>query len=306
MRVLFGLVLVGCGSTGPSPPPAAPAGHEGVPGACDSALRVGGFEVGHWDGLASVSGRVLGARLPHWETTELAADGGCALLRRPSLFCDPPCIADQVCTLDGECAPYPRAQDLGTVTVTGLAETLSMTADVTGTYWDTALSAPLFEPGEPIAVATEEADLPALSMDAAGVAVLAEVDALWTLTDGAGLVVTWAEGGAEEVLVEIDVDQHGITPALLACAGPDTGRLEVSVELVDTFLAEGVSGFPGGSLRRRNAAHADLEGECVDLQVYDQRTVPVAVEGHVPCFDDTWCPKGQECDLATQTCVDSE
>jgi hypothetical protein len=42
------------------------------------------------------------------------------------------------------------------------------------------------------------------------------------------------------------------------------------------------------------------------MEVSVQHEPFLTVDGHTPCFGDGDCPKGQVCDLPTQTCVDKE
>jgi hypothetical protein len=104
------------------------------------------------------------------------------------------------------------------------------------------------------------------------------------------------------VLIEMNVDQHGLTPITLVCDVPDTGEAVLPQGATDALIAAGVTGFPSGRLTRRTVDAFTEADRCVDFTVTSVRAVPVEVAGHVPCIGDDDCPPPQTCELLIQQC----
>jgi hypothetical protein len=92
----------------------------------------------------------------------------------------------------------------------------------------------------------------------------------------------------------------------LYCEVEDSGSLTIPASMVNEMIARGVSGFPAAYVYRRTMDHVETKLGCVDMEVSVQHEPFLAVEGHTPCFSNANCPKGQTCDLPTQTCVDKK
>ena len=269
-------------------------------GACPAASRYGGFEVSVAEGYSTVSGSVADGVVPTSVPTEVTTDGECRLLRRENPYCDPGCESGETCDLDGTCVPYPTNLDVGTVTLEGLAESLSLTATPpSNTYFDTDVPHPVYA-----ADATIELVAPGFTLHGVGPEALSTDDLDWVVGDGA-LAVTWDAPtglGRSTVELRLTVDQHGATPLSVVCDFADDGAGEVSEGLIDGLLDAGVTGWPNGTLTRFTAD--SVEGDsCVDLLVTRPVLATVTVSGHTPCdsFDD--CPAGQFCDLVLETCL---
>jgi hypothetical protein len=296
----------------PAPPretadTAGPPEAAALAGACPSATDLGGFTVDAYEDYTAVSGEVDDGVVPASVLTEAVTEGECALYTRENPYCSPSCSGDEVCDTDGTCLPYPLAQDLGRVTIAGLAARVRMDPVEPGnTYFDTTLPHPGFAPGDAVELTTEGADFPSFTLHGYGVTQLIPGEATWTLTAGDATTLTWdAPGGATPAAVELtlSVDQHGATPAQLSCTFADDGAGEVPAGVVTALVDAGVTGYPQGSLVRRTMDRVELDAGCADLRVgWVTRPDDVTVTGHTPCGRDEDCPEGQTCDTAIETC----
>ncbi|MCA9706751.1 MAG: hypothetical protein KDK70_12945, partial [Myxococcales bacterium] len=104
------------------------------------------------------------------------------------------------------------------------------------------------------------------------------------------------------VRIEINIDQHGISPATLVCDVPDTGSYSVPATLVDALLQAGVSGFPSANLYRQTIDSTQGPTGCVELRIRGRTPTAVEVEGHTACNVPEDCPPGQTCNIVIQTC----
>lgn len=313
LPALILLRLLACHDKGAAPadsaPPADSASAHTVPlaGPCAQAEDYGGFVVSVSESSSDLDGAVADGVVPTSVLTEIAAEGDCALMRRENPFCDPACDPGQTCDLSGACVPYPSNQDLGTVTVTGLAETLTLEPVFPGnTYYNTEMVHPTFTGGELITLSMPGGVYGPVELHGVGVEALDATGLAWTLQEGVDTSITWpapADPGARSsVLIAVSIDQHGLTPSTLVCTFDDDGEGLVPAAVVNAMLAAGVTGFPSGSITRRTADHAAAGAGCMDLTVASGRTVPVDVIGYTPCVSDAECPDGQTCDLELQIC----
>jgi hypothetical protein len=280
---------------------------EDLGGACAGDEHVGWFELAQWEdadpsiAFSTVTGVVMDGVIPTTVLFEELSEGDCTLWRKVNPFCDPGCGTDEVCTHDGECAPYPAQLDLGTVTVEGLGGALSMEPDGFANYWDTSVGYPLFEPGARLRVRSDSG----LELRGLGVDSLRVDDPAWQITRGEDLEVSWIPGTAEaRITLSFNVDQHGNSPITMRCEVDDLGSATVPAAVLEALLDRGVSGFASGWMRRGSADRTTTEHGCVDLQVYSHRGTELTVEGHIPCSWDGDCPDGWSCDLETNTCVE--
>lgn len=274
-------------------------------GACPSAERVGGFAVSIEEDYSAFAGVVADGVVPITVLEEVGSGGGCVLLRRNNPICDPPCQPGTTCDFSGECIAYPKNHDVGTVTVTGLVQPVEVTPVMaTFDYFDTTLMHPAFMPGAAITLTAGGGDFSPFTLHGEGVAMIEPASATLTMKKGQPLLLEWAAGagGVGQVHVELTIDQHGNTPVKLVCDGPDTGTLEVPVELVAQFVDFGISGFPNAQFYRQTADSVGLAPGCVDFLVRSHRETLLAVEGHTPCNKPQDCPEGQICDIKIQTC----
>jgi len=279
---------------------------ENVPleGACSAETHFGRFTVAS-DDYGYVTGSVQEYVVPGDVPTALSSSGDCQLLRKENLVCDPPCEALETCDFDGECIPYPSTQDLGTVEVLGLLEEVSMEPVSPGyTYFNTSLPNPPWEEGVLLTLQTSGGSYDPVTLH--GVAPISlDQKFTWDLQQGQPLVITWNAPGTEvrsQVRTTLNVDQHGATPATLECWFEDDGEGEVSAEMVDEFLNQGLSGFSSGSIARMTADSGALGSGCMDFWATSSRVPSISVDGYFPCIDDGDCPKGMDCNEKMQFC----
>jgi hypothetical protein len=294
--------------------PGADAGFEQDParlelhGPCPPGLRFGGFKVesNEADAYTAIDGVVKNGVAPNLIPEDAGADGDCRLNRARRLVCDPPCGAGNTCDTGGVCIPTPLGQDMGPVVFRGLAEPVTLTALQPGsTYFYTRLPHPGFQVGQVVQLTNTPGYLGPLALYGVGVSPIEAGDAAWTLSQGMPMHVRWTPPPADarsRVLIEMNVDQHGLTPITLVCDVPDTGEAVLPQGATDALIAAGVTGFPSGRLTRRTADSFTEADRCVDFFVTSVRAVDVEVAGHVPCIGDADCPPAETCDLLIQQC----
>jgi hypothetical protein len=297
------------GSTEATPTTTTPdetgsTGEPTIDGACTQTDRVGGFYLTMEEMYTALSGVVTDGVLPISVLEVVGEGGGCTLLRRNNPVCDPPCAGVDTCDFSGACIPYPMNHDVGTVTLAGLIEP-TLTIEPLGNleYSATNLMHPAFEPGAGISLTAAGGDYPGFSLIGEGVAMIEPASDALTMKKGEALALAWTpEDGAAGVRVELTIDQHGNSPVKLVCVGPDSGSLEVPVELIAQFIDFGISGFPSAQFYRETVDSLALEPGCVEFAVRSHRETLLGVEGHTPCNKPDDCPEGQTCDIMIQTC----
>ncbi len=281
---------------------------EALGGACDQQIRIGGFAVDSLPEYSTVQGQVLDGVVPANVLEPILDEGGCQLLRRNNPFCDPGCDPGFTCDHDGTCIPYPASVDLGVVTVGGLTAEVSMEPVQPGdSYFAVGLPLELMVPGQAITLESAGGEWDPIALRGVGVEPLVvPLEAEWVVEEGEPLALSWeapTSGGPSEVLVSLNIDQHGVSPATMFCVLPDTGEGTIPASVLDGLFGAGVSGFPAGQLTRRTADSVTNELGCVDFLARSPRTVPVDVVGYIPCDAMTPCPKGLDCNLAIGLCL---
>lgn len=275
-------------------------------GACPLAERYGGFLVEAQSEYSFVDGAVADGVLPITvlETTLVA--GPCKLLRRNNPFCSPPCPAGDTCDHDGNCITFPEPQDLGTVTLEGLAVPLQLEPFQPGnSYFSTSVPHPVFVPGEVVRLSSTAGHYGALELWGVGVHLLEVQEEQWDLEEGQGLTIHWTAPPGDvrsHVYLTVNIDQHGNSPVILACEFPDTGTATVEADSIQALIDAGISGFPNGWITRRTADSLALGDGCMDLLISSPFVPDVRISGHTPCKSSEDCPSGQTCNVAIETC----
>jgi len=275
-------------------------------GTCEDDVHYGNFTIDANEDYAYVTGEVDDGVVPATILTELSSAGGCTLWRKENPYCDPTCEPGYTCDFSGECVPYPEGQDLGTVSVDGLLEAVSMTPVVPGnSYFDTSVPNPPWTPGAVITLNSEGGAYDPFTLH--GVAPddleLSSLD--WTLTRDQAFALSWTPPSTSTrttLRLAIQIDQHGASPATVVCWLDDDGDGEIPAEVVNSLMDLGISGFPNGSAARMTADRADVGDGCVDLWLTSSRLPTVAVAGYTPCTRDEDCPDGQTCDEENERC----
>jgi hypothetical protein len=275
-------------------------------GACDLSQRIGGFSVEAQADFGVIQGAVADAVLPTAVPRLVSEVGSCRVLERRNLVCLPACVGAEACGEAGSCIPYPRQVDVGVVDIAGLTRATSMSPLQPGnTYFSPGADNPPYAGDATVVLsAAGGSGLGAFELLGRGSEPLQQAPR-WQLGRGTALSVTWAAPsapGATHVLVELTIDQHGVSPFSLECEFADTGSASVPAAIIDQLIDAGVSGFPNGKLTRRTADHVQLEQGCVDLVVGSPRPADVTVAGFTPCNMTAECPAGQSCNTALQRC----
>lgn len=310
MKYLVPLLLVGCTGTGDDsatgPVDTATAGQVSLDGLCPLVERNGGFVLQVYESYSIADGAMSDGVIPITVLTESTTIDDCTLWVKPDPFCNPPCENGDACDLTDTCIPYPETQDLGVVTMTGLATEVAMEPVSPGySYFHTSLPHPAALPGSLVTLFTGEGAYDPVKLHGFGVTDMFPGDEQWLLVDGQDLAVSWEAGPAgtrAEVTLSLNIDQHGVTPTTLRCTFADDGAGTVPTALITSLIGSGVTGFPSGTLARRTADKVAIGDACMDFEVSSPRGVDVRVDGHVPCTSDRDCPKGQSCNLPIQTC----
>jgi hypothetical protein len=286
-------------------------------GGCANGTKLGYVEISHTShDDALVYAEVNDSVLPTSELTLVEEKNGCRMMRKENPFCDPTCESGFTCNLDGKCVPYPVRIEVGTIEITGTVEPHTMKPQ-SAYYWDGDAKLPLFEPGDPIKATIEGSKkLAGFELHGFGVAQVAldgqswdsEPPPTWTLQEDTPFTFQWIPSKEDEgeMYITLAIDQHGATPATLFCEVDDSGSLTIPASMVNELISRGVSGFPAAYVYRRSIDHVDTALGCVEMEVSVQHEPFLTVVGHTPCASTDDCPKGQVCDLPTQTCVDKK
>ncbi len=276
-------------------------------GECAMEDDYGGFVVEAYEDYSIISGTVADSVVPVTILEDIGAEGDCRMLRRNNPFCDPACAAGETCDFDGSCITYPANQDLGEVSVVGLGKSVVMEGVVPGyTYFNTSLPHPAFASGDLIELQMPSGTYGPVTLHGVGVDQLSVTAETWEVEESQDLAVEWAAPSGDvvrsEIILQINIDQHGTSPSTIYCTFEDDGQGTVPASLIDQLVNQGVSGFPNGSLTRRTADSTAIGDGCMDFLISSPREVSVNVVGYTPCISDLDCPDGQTCNLDLQIC----
>ena len=276
-------------------------------GECELDQKWGEFVVANFDFYAIVDGSVSDGVVPVTILENVGEDGTCKLLKRNNPFCEPACEANETCDFDGSCIPFPQGQELGTVTVGGLLKDVVMEAVVPGfTYFDTQLPFPAFEAGELIELRIEGGVFDPQELHGVGVETLVLTEPEWVLFKNLDYTFNWTPPTGpvvrSQVHVQLNIDQHGLTPIQLFCEFEDDGQAAIPSSLVTALIDFGVTGFPNATVTRRTVDSTDIGSGCMEFVVKSPAQPDIRVDGFIPCIGDQDCPTGQTCNLPLQIC----
>lgn len=254
-------------------------------------------------GYTTVVGRVQDGPTPSqivWQ--QAATEGDCRLLTPRVPFCATSCGERMVCVENDTCQPYPVAQSVGAVRVTGVrsaagATTFEMIA-VSNSYQtpgDVMLPYPAFAEGDMIRVeAAGSPWTPAFTLDARGIAPFALGAAPLRIQTGQGVALTWTapQQSGQRVHVRLDISHHGGTRGKIECATNDDGELTIPAALISRLVALGVAGFPTIVVGRTSTGSASVRAGRVELTITSETEVPIEVPGVRSCTDDSECDGG--------------
>ncbi len=269
-------------------------------------MHWGAFFVDSGPRFGYASGSVQAGVVPTTVLTQVLEVGACTIWRRENPYCEGGCDPGYTCDLEGACAPYPESVAVGTVTVEGLVQPVSMEPVAPGnTYFDTTLPNPPWVPGSLLLLRTGGGAYPSVTLSGVAPMPLLPTDPDWVVAQGEDLTVTWDVPAAEvrtEVVLGLRIDQHGLTPSKITCSFPDTGSGTIPAEVLDTLIGFGVTGYPAGDLIRRTADSAPIGDGCVDFVATSTWLPKVSVAGYTPCDRQEDCPEGETCNVALQRC----
>jgi hypothetical protein len=262
---------------------ATDAGPVELAGPCPLDQRLGSFEIAHRELYSAVTGAVADSVNPTTILQPVLDEGDCVLLRKVNPFCDPPCVAGEICSTAGTCIDAPRQKSVGTVVIDGLLIDVAMEPNAVNGYQDTSVPHPPFAPGAAITLTAAGGELQSFTLHGIGIEPIATPATVWTMTAGQPLDIAWTAGAGErEIYVTFNVDQHGNSPVTMHCGLPDTGSATIPASLVDALLQYGVSGFASVNLSRRTTDKANIADGCVDLEVFSHMQPQLQVAGHTP------------------------
>ncbi|PKN25173.1 MAG: hypothetical protein CVU65_09530 [Deltaproteobacteria bacterium HGW-Deltaproteobacteria-22] len=277
-------------------------------GACEAEFRLGGFKVQMNEdmGYTAVDGEVFDGIVPGRVPEVIQTEGDCRLLKSRRLFCDPACNSGFTCGFEETCIPMPLKQDLGTVVIRGLVERLALKALQPGnSYSYNQLQHPGFEVDHVIQLRATTGYLGPFELYGVGVSQLVPTTSAWTLSKGENLVIEWTpppEDAKSRIYLEINIDQHGLTPLVLSCNLPDTGAATIPSAIIDGLMDAGVTGYPAGSVTRRTEDSLTVPQGCMEFFVTSWRSMTVNVVGHTPCTNPGDCTPPEVCDMMIQQC----
>ncbi len=265
---------------------------------CATAQKVGEFRVELYDEYTVVQGQVSDGVDPARVPGVTLEEGLCTLFQPVDRFCEPRCESGETCGDDG-CVLRPVNIDLGEVTVTGLTDPVAMTARAPVFFYSHRgdLAHPAFAPGDALGLAARGGP-DDIDLDAVGVHPLAPPTEVPRLERTQALSVNWsapAGPSAAMVHLELNIANHGGTPAWIHCVVPDTGSHEIAAPLITQLLDLGFSGYPSLSVSRRTIDSTTISKGCVEFLAVHTMVSEVEIPGLVSCSDDAECPEGQTC-----------
>ncbi len=270
-------------------------------GACAPSELLGRFEVALDDGFTSVQGKVDDLPSPLRAAQVVLSEGNCHVMAPPDIFCPDGCGAGEVCGNAGQCVAEPVGMSVGTVTIAGLRADISMEASAPVFFYSHRgeLPHPAAAEGDSVVLRASGGDLvPAFALAGTGIAELESAMETLELAEGSAAEISWipgADANTAEMLIELNIAQHGGTPGWITCAVPDTGSATIPEALVTSLVQRGFSGFPSLSLQRRSVDSELFATGCIEFALQSQRTFEVSLPGLTSCSSTEDCPEGQSC-----------
>lgn len=274
-------------------------GGEFIFNTCPEENKVGSLRINLEADYTAINGKVLN-RVNVAEVPKVLLEaGGCKLMNYDAPECDPACSTqNEICTSMG-CVPYPEGQDLGIITIDGLADEVALEARPPGnTYTNSGtLTHPAFAPGDVIGMSAEGNVVEGFRLRGRGVDHVALESEEFLINSGSPLDVRWQPGvtpGSVMTHIEVNIDHHGGSSAggWIECQVADDGEHTIDASLIDRLLEFGVSGFPTITIARRSSDAKDIQLGCVEFIVTADKIMPVIVDGVVSCSEDEECDDG--------------
>jgi hypothetical protein len=289
------------GAPGSAGAPVGSAGESGNAGNAASAQLHGSVSVtlaaptNDNEGHSSLLARFFdGPTPPVLPLEERRSLGDCRLLVPTNPFCSTPCAPD-ACTADDVCTPYPDPVAVGTLSVTGLGDALSLEAATSlSIYQSPSLPYPPCARGS-----TVRATAPATGFELEAACIepleLAGPDPI-PVSSGAGVSVTWtppAEDVGSRIRIGLDLAHHGGKKGEIDCEVPDIGAFEIPESLVTELVALGLAGYPTVNVTRISRGTATSSPNiALMVSASVERAVDTGVES---CLDDSSCTSPDIC-----------
>lgn len=264
--------------------------------------------------FTALLGRVYDAEVPEgvvW--SEVDSDGDCRLLEPSIPACDPVCTGAEVCAAEDACVAYPRAFDVGTVTLRGLQSAAGDDAIAieplppSNTYQlpgRVQLPYPPFAEGDALSLQAAGGELPRFAVETVAIAPLEGTDpGPIEFAPDAATELRWtppASGASSRIAVRVDISHHGGQKGEIVCDAPDDGSLTISARLAAGLIDLGVAGFPSLEIVREAAGSTPIGSGRVELAVASPVTIELEIPGLVSCEEpgtQDVCPAGQACGI---------
>ncbi len=268
---------------------------------CERSNYVGGFTLALTEEYTTIQGRVADGVDPISVSDVSMNSEGCEFLRPPQLFCSPGCTGGETCSTDGSCVTLPAHRDVGDVTIVGLGVEVVMSSRAPVYYYTFTgdLPHPAFSSSSLISLSTSGGDYAPFELAAPGVDALVTEMTSVAIESGSGAELTWEAGPEHEAVrleIELNIANHGGTPARIECLVEDDGEFTIPAELVTALLENGFSGFPSLRMTRQGANAVTADPGCVELRLQSEVQLPVEIPGLVSCSSDDDCPdEGETC-----------
>ena len=134
-------------------------------------------------------------------------------------------------------------------------------------------------------------DVEGFTLTGAGIEPLDVGETEWVVEPGKPFIASWkSSNGPGMIYLELNVDQHGVTPVTMECILEDTGSYTISADFMTQFIESGASGAARGEIWRKTVDSAQVEGGCIEFEVASLQTVfPKCV--NCPCTTPGFCPE---------------
>lgn len=295
------------GSAGHSPE-AGSGGEAGAAGSSDVALY-GTFTVSlvpavddtMTAAMTSILGKVDEGPTPSpavWSKKIEAA--GCVLYTPTPVLCSPACGSSAACVGMNDCAPYPKATSVGTVTLKGLGPTPLSMDPILNNYQPKPGMALIYPPcteGDSVELQAAGDSHAMFTASAKCISPL-EFPGPVKYTRGQSLHLTWTAPGdskLSKIFLKADLSHHGGSKGKIECEVADTGTLDIPASLTDALVDLGVAGFPTIGLTRKSTGAASGRASNVSLNIASSHERPVEIPGLTSCSEDSDCPSEQKC-----------
>ena len=278
----------------------------------DANVVVGTFSVTLHDAqgtnpaYAAVAGSVFdGPTLAATQLVKAATDGDCTLFTPYVPVCVTACGGTATCVADGVCHDNPTTEDVGTITLVGVADQagtspLTLTS-VEGNYsaaGDQEPAYPPFAEGADVEVRATAGAAGAFSIHAKGIAPLVLASATITVATNQPLTLSWTAAGpaaTSTIHAHLDISHHGGLKGEIDCDTADSGSLTISAALVTQLVNLGYAGYPSVTVSRSAVGSTLSSLGLVELRLGEDLIRDVEIPGLVSCQGDGDCPADQTC-----------